>query len=156
MWFMSLPGLASNFWKHEHRSPRRFGCSAAFPTRGRLNDREGFKFVTVLPLVKLGNAIKPLHIRPSLTFSLHTVRWRTSQRWQKPKKSTEIHSRVLPNAAAFTGRRAWWLKFVFKGLDYTTPTTMRTDDDKELVYREEGFFGFVDYSIVLQTFTLMS
>lgn len=33
---------------------------------------------------------------------------------------------------------------------------MRTDDDKELVYREEGFFGFVDYSIVLHTFTPMS
>lgn len=75
---------------------------------------------------------------------------------ETPQKSREIHSRVLPNTAALTGRRAWWLKFVFKGLDYTTPTTMRTDDDKELVYREEGFFGFVDYSIVLHTFTLMS
>lgn len=56
---------------------------------------------------------------------------------KKPKYRTS--GATKRSAATLTGRQAWWLKFVFKGLDYTTPTTMRTDDDKELVYREEGF-----------------
>lgn len=65
-----------------------------------------------------------------------------------------------------TGRRAWWLK-VFKGLDYTTPTTMRTHDDKELVYREEeeqeeeqeeeeGFLVLLITASSSKTVTLMS
>lgn len=78
------------------------------------------------PLKKLGDATT-LNICVLLTFRLHTMRQRTSapQTWQN--QSTEPPLLVLPNAAMLTGQWTWWLKFVFKGLDYTTSTTMRTN-----------------------------
>lgn len=96
-------------------------------TRKAQTVREGFSFIWPSPLDKTGGRYNPKHLSAVDLQTPHSeakgLLPPPPQTWQN--QSTEPHSWVLPNAATLTG---WWVvKVCFKGLDYTTSTTMRTN-----------------------------